>query len=143
MSETENRIGIKQYSVYPLSFQNGKECFRITPEGEIEKDEVQITDDDSAVADLLREFLLQAYGLKIRLAVRSKWISVRDQLPPIDRRVLFCCDIDGDFTEVDLGQFSGNWTESKTAVAMELGGDDWAPCSHWMELPDPPGELRS
>jgi len=70
MSETGNRIGIKQYPVYPLSFQNGKQCFRITPEGEVEKDGVQITDDDSAVADLLREFVLQAYGSKIRPAVR-------------------------------------------------------------------------
>jgi hypothetical protein len=24
-------------------------------------------------------------------------------------------------------------------VAMELDGDDWAPCSHWIELPKPPG----
>ena len=71
MSETGNRIGIKQYPVvYPLSFQNGKQCFRITPEGEVEKDGVQITEDDSAVADLLREFVLQAYRLKIRPAVR-------------------------------------------------------------------------
>jgi hypothetical protein len=140
MSETGNKIYIdtKQYPVYPVIFQNGKECFRITPKGEIEKDGVQITDDNSAVADLLREWLLHSYGLKIRPAVRSKWILVRDQLPPTDRLVLFCCDIDGEFTQVIAGQFSGNWTESKNAVAMELDGDDWAPCSHWMELPEPP-----
>jgi hypothetical protein len=75
MSETGNRIGIaiKKYPVYhpvyPLSLQNGKQCFRITPDGEIEKDGVQITDDDSAVADLLRQWLLHAYGLKIRPAM--------------------------------------------------------------------------
>mgnify|MGYP003658934643 CR=1 FL=1 len=70
----------------------------------------------------------------------SNWISIREQLPPIDRQVLFCCEIDGDFTEVDLGQFDGHWTASKNAVAMELDGDDWAPCSHWMEIPKTPGE---
>ena len=68
----------------------------------------------------------------------SQWISVHDQLPPGDRCVLFCCDIDGEFTKVDLGLFDGKWTESKNAVAMELLVDDWAPCSHWMELPEPP-----
>ena len=71
-----------------------------------------------------------------------KWILVHDQLPPTDRQVLFCCDIDGDFTEVDLGQFDGGWTGSKNAVAMALD-DDWAPCSHWMELPKPPAKTVS
>jgi len=69
---------------------------------------------------------------------KELWISVRDQLPPVRKQVLFCCEIDGDFSEVIAGQYSGNWTESKNAVAMELGGDDWAPCSHWMEIPKPP-----
>ena len=70
--------------------------------------------------------------------LKSKWISVCDQLPPTDRRVLFCCAIDGDFSEVDIGQFDGSWMGSTGAVAMELDGDDWAPCSHWMELPNTP-----
>ena len=74
--------------------------------------------------------------------LKSKWISVRDQLPPTDRRVLFRCIIDGDFSEVDIGQFDGTWTGSKNAVVMELDGDDWAPCSHWIELPKPPEVLR-
>ena len=68
-----------------------------------------------------------------------EWILVLDQLPPTDRQVLFCCEIDGEFTEVGLGQFDGGWTGSKNAVAMAMDGDDWAPCSHWMELPKPPG----
>ena len=68
----------------------------------------------------------------------NNWISICEQLPPTDRRVLFCCEIDGEFTEVDLGQFNGAWTGSTSAVAMELEGDDWAPCSHWMDLPKPP-----
>jgi hypothetical protein len=55
---------------YPVIFQNSKECFRLTPEGEIEKEGIVITDDDSAVADLLRSFILVAYGLKIRPADR-------------------------------------------------------------------------
>lgn len=76
--------------------------------------------------------------IKLRKEQASQWSLIRDQLPPIDRQVLFCCAIDGVFTEVDLGQFDGNSTRSKNAVAMELDGDDWAPCSHWMELPEPP-----
>lgn len=71
---------------------------------------------------------------------RDRWISIRDQLPPIDRQVLFCSELDGNFTEIYLGQFNGAWTDSPNAVAMELDGDDWAPCSHWMELPKTPGE---
>lgn len=69
---------------------------------------------------------------------KANWILIRDQLPPTDMQVLFCCEIDGDFTEIYLGQFNGTWAESKNAVAMELDGDDWAPCSHWRELPKPP-----
>ena len=72
----------------------------------------------------------------------DRWISIRDQLPPTDRQVLFCCELDGEFTEVDLGQFDGGWTGSKNAVAMALD-DDWAPCSHWMELPKPPAKTVS
>lgn len=70
--------------------------------------------------------------------LKANWILIRDQLPPTDMQVLFCCEIDGDFTEIYLGQFNGAWTRSTSAVAMELDGDDWEPCSHWMELPKPP-----
>jgi hypothetical protein len=49
-----------------LSLRINKVLFRVTLEGEIEKDGVQITDDDSALADMLRAWLLQSYGLKIR-----------------------------------------------------------------------------
>ena len=69
---------------------------------------------------------------------KEQWVSILDQLPPMETRVLFCCDIDGHFTEVELGQFTGSWTGSKNAVAMALDGDDWSPCSHWMELPKTP-----
>jgi hypothetical protein len=87
----------------------------------------------------VNQYRPRLFNVCVSLAAdQQKWISVRDQLPPIDRQVLFCCAIDGVFTEVDLGQFDGNWTRSKNAVAMDLDGDDWAPCSHWMELPEPP-----
>ena len=71
----------------------------------------------------------------------NNWISICEQLPPTDRRVWFCCEIDGDFTEAELGQFNGNWTGNKNAVAMELDGADWSPCSYWMDLPKPPPTL--
>ena len=72
MTEELNRtiaVDLKKYPV-TLQLQTQAECFRITPAGEIEKDGVQITNADSAMADMLRAFVLQAYGLKIRPAVR-------------------------------------------------------------------------
>lgn len=72
MTEQWNKLIAVDLKQYPVTFQMKaqKECFRITPQGEIEKDGVQITDDDSALADMLRAWLLQSYGLKIRPAVR-------------------------------------------------------------------------
>ena len=72
MTEQWNKaiaVDLKQYLV-TLQIQTQKEFFQITPQGEIERDGVQITDEDSAVADMLRALLLQSYGLKIRPAVR-------------------------------------------------------------------------
>lgn len=66
------------------------------------------------------------------------WIPITEELPPVAERVLFCCEVVGDFTEVGVGWYTGKWTESPTAVAMETAGDDWAPCSHWMDLPNRP-----
>jgi len=86
----------------------------------------------------VHQYRPRLFNVCVSLLQISKWMSVHDQLPPIDRLVLFCCEIDGEFTEVIAGQCNGNWTESKNAVAMELDGDGWAPCSHWMELPEPP-----
>ena len=65
------------------------------------------------------------------------WISIAERLPPLREDVLFCCEIDGEFTRVDLGQYGGEKTYGE-AVVMDLSEYDWSPCSHWMPLPDPP-----
>ena len=82
------------------------------------------------------------------MSEQLNWIPITKELPQLDIPVLFCCDIDGEFTDVDLGWFTGRWTDSKTAIAMELPGfeiktdgtmiQDWSPCSHWMTLPQTP-----
>ena len=73
---------------------------------------------------------------------KCEWISIRDQLPPIGKQVLFCCKLDDEFTEVDLGEYCGKWSDSPNAIVMELpraqDDYDWSPCSHWMELPKTP-----
>jgi len=51
--------------------QNGV-VFLVTPQGEIERDGKQITDDDAAVADALREFLYTTYNVKVRPANRGQ-----------------------------------------------------------------------
>jgi len=45
---------------------NSEAVFQITPDGEIEKDGKNITDDDAAVAECLREWCRLAYGIKVR-----------------------------------------------------------------------------
>ena len=86
----------------------------------------------------VHQYRPRLFNVCVSLSQINKWIAVHHHLPPINRLVLFCCDIAGEFTQVNLGQYSGKWTESKNAVAMQLDGDDWAPCSHWIELPEPP-----
>lgn len=59
---------------YPWSCRNPTgEMLRVTPEGEIERDGKNITDDDAAVADAMREFVKVAYGVTIRAA--NRWVS--------------------------------------------------------------------
>jgi hypothetical protein len=73
-----------------------------------------------------------------------KWIPIDKQLPPIGKPVLFCCEINDDFTKVEIGEYMGKWTDRQTAVVMDVGVvDDWLPCSHWMPVPKTPGELDS
>lgn len=64
-------LTIGNVETYPLQLTSkGREVFKITPDGEIEQDGKNITDDDAAVADALREFIEVWYGLKIRTANR-------------------------------------------------------------------------
>lgn len=70
-----------------------------------------------------------------------RWISVIDDLPPLNERVLFCCYPD-DHTgcgHIYIGVYEGSKTKGK-AVVMETSEDrwDWLPCTHWMPLPEPP-----
>jgi len=48
------------------------EILRITPDGEIFKNGENITDNDVAVADVLREFISTIYNVKIRPANRNQ-----------------------------------------------------------------------
>lgn len=48
------------------------EILRITPDGEILKNGENITDNDVAVADVLREFISTIYNVKIRPANRNQ-----------------------------------------------------------------------
>jgi hypothetical protein len=65
------------------------------------------------------------------------WISIAERLPPLYEPVPFCCLIDGEFTGVRFGRYTGEKTLG-AAVAMEIEDSvetDWYPCSHWYELP--------
>ena len=68
---------------------------------------------------------------------QAQWIPITTARPPIGQQVLFCCLIDRDFSDVDCGEYQGEKTDGN-AVVMDRVGDDWAPCSHWMPLPEPP-----
>ena len=70
-----------------------------------------------------------------------RWISVFDELPPLDKRVVFCCypDKRTGCGDIYIGIYEGSKTKGK-AVVMETSEDrwDWLPCTHWMPLPKPP-----
>ncbi len=70
----------------------------------------------------------------------KRWISIDDATPPEGEEVLFCCQIDDDFMEVNLGVYRGSHSLGN-ALVMELSDtvcDDWAPCTHWMHKPATP-----
>jgi len=75
------------------------------------------------------------------MANDRQWTPITTALPPLDKEVLFCCLVDDDFTEVRIGTYRGHKTVG-AAVVMDEIGDDWSPCSHWMELPKRP-EIRA
>lgn len=76
------------------------------------------------------------------------WKSIKDELPPLDDMVLFCCIMEhyltkeNYFTEVDCGIYTGKKTMGEAVIMYYTGSSeddtDWSPCSHWTELPSPP-----
>jgi hypothetical protein len=69
----------------------------------------------------------------------GNWIDISDELPKQNEEVLFCCDIDGEFTSVSLGWYTGHKTLGRAIVMETIRDDDWSPCTHWMALPKTPG----
>jgi hypothetical protein len=66
-----------------------------------------------------------------------RWIPISEQLPEMGKDVLFCCLADDEFSRVEVGQYHGGKTHGD-AIVMDIELHDWAPCSHWMPIPDPP-----
>ena len=67
-----------------------------------------------------------------------EWISVEDRLPEQGESVLFTCRVDSDFTDIELGEWTGKYSDGG-ALVMDYGDEtDWYPCTHWMPLPAPP-----
>lgn len=69
----------------------------------------------------------------------EKWIDITEKMPQQNQDVLFCCEIDGEFTSVSLGWYTGAKTLGRAIVMETDREDDWRPCTHWMPLPEPPG----
>lgn len=66
------------------------------------------------------------------------WISIADELPPINEPVLFCCYLEEyGFGDIELGWYEGKKTNG-VAIVMETTSDGWYPCTHWMALPKVP-----
>jgi len=69
------------------------------------------------------------------------WTSIKDELPPLNKRVIFCSYYDEQdvYSEPNAGWYKGKKTHGD-AVAMECSDNpmDWEPCTHWMELPKTP-----
>ncbi len=66
----------------------------------------------------------------------NKWISVKDELPPIETHIIL---YNGD---VIFGLYSDDWHGKNyftTNFEQFLGVED---VTHWMPLPEPPNEQR-
>ncbi len=71
----------------------------------------------------------------------QNWTDIAEKLPEQNQEVLFCCEIDGEFTSVSLGWYTGVKTLGRAIVMETDRDDDWRPCTHWMALPDVPGPI--
>jgi hypothetical protein len=68
----------------------------------------------------------------------STWIPTIQRKPKIGELVIFTCEIDGEFRDIEIGKWTGGLTAG-VAIVMDYGeGDDWLPCSHWLPIPPLP-----
>jgi len=67
----------------------------------------------------------------------NNWINIKDQLPDVGQTVVFTCDIDGDFTHPSIGEWNNTWSQGDTIIMLDED-DDFASCSHWIEIPELP-----
>ena len=76
-----------------------------------------------------------------------RWLKIKDGfLPPVNVDVIFACETNADFSFPSIGSWTGKYTDGgeKNAVLVMDDGDypkDWLPCSHWMPVPNLPGEI--
>lgn len=72
------------------------------------------------------------------VVVVKGWRSISDELPPVGQSVLFVSIVNGAFSDLTVGEWTGEETEGN-AIVMDYGDpDDWLPCTHWMPLPPIP-----
>lgn len=70
------------------------------------------------------------------LMVVEGWRSITNELPPMYKDVLFVNNVYGEWSEPDVGRWTGERTIQKNALVMDYGADDdWSPCTHWMPIP--------
>lgn len=63
------------------------------------------------------------------------WIEATKTKPPIGEQVAFKCEIDGDFTCVDVGRWNGKFSDDGRALVMICEDPtDWCPCTHWRKI---------
>jgi len=68
----------------------------------------------------------------------NRWISIADRLPKVGEQVVFICNVNGDWSDPEIGRYTGMKTAGD-AIVMDCGDpDEWYPCTHFRELPTPP-----
>ena len=67
------------------------------------------------------------------------WISIKDKLPPYGIDVVFISvQSPDDYTQPEVGRWTGEYTAGNTCV-MDYGEkNDWYSCTHWIPIPPPP-----
>jgi len=69
---------------------------------------------------------------------KGAWVSVADQEPPKGEEVIFTALIDGEFTDMLIGAWEGEYTQGDGLVMVTEDEDDWLSCTHWQPTPEPP-----
>ena len=68
----------------------------------------------------------------------SNWINVLDQAPEVGQQVAFTAYVEGCYSDIEIGKWTGGKTMGD-AIVMDYGeADDWYPCTHWLALPELP-----